>query len=156
MTAEEFTKEVDAFLYRLSWKPMYYDFEILTVLAPFLQQRADRLIDVIPLLDWILEDELPQEKNEKEVAKIDKAMKAEVVPQILDGVIERFEDCTWDVETLSNVVREVGDMLGAKSQVPVRIAVTGRRTGLPLFEPMVYLSRERVLKRLRKARAALD
>jgi len=156
MTTEEFAKEVDVFLHRLSWKPMYYDFETLTVLAPFLQQRADRLIDVIPLLDWIFEDELPQEKNEKEVAKIDKAMKAESVPQILDGVIERFEDCTWDAEILSNVVREVGDTLGAKSQVPVRIAVTGRRTGLPLFEPMVYLSRERVLKRLRKARSALD
>lgn len=154
MTAEEFTKEVDAFLNRISWNPMYYDIEVLTVLAPFLQQRSDRLIDVIPLLDWIFEDGFPQEKDEKEIAKIDKAMKAELVPQILDGVIERFQDCTWSAEILSKAVREVGDALGAKSQVPVRIAVTGRRTGLPLFEPMVHLSRERVLKRLRKARSA--
>ena len=49
----------------------------------------------------------------------------------------------------------MGDDLGAKSQVPVRIAVTGRRAGMPLFEPMALLDREVVLSRLRTARDAL-
>ena len=36
-----------------------------------------------------------------------------------------------------------------KSQLPVRMAVTGRRSGLPLFEPMAELERDEVLARLR-------
>jgi glutamyl-tRNA synthetase len=50
----------------------------------------------------------------------------------------------------------VGDEIGAKSQVPVRIAVTGRRAGMPLFEPMSLLDRQLVLERLRSTRRALD
>ena len=74
---------------------------------------------------------------------------------ILEEAIRRLQDCDWDAETLSSEIREVGDALNAKSQVPVRIAVTGRRTGLPLFEPMAYLSRELVLERLQRARSNL-
>ena len=42
---------------------------ILEILAPFLQQRATRISDVVPLLDWVFEDELPQETDEKELLK---------------------------------------------------------------------------------------
>ena len=128
---------------------------ILEILAPFLQQRATRISDVVPLLDWVFEDELPQETDEKELNKMAKAMGAEVVPDILEEAIGRLQDCQWDAETLSKEIREVGDALNAKSQDPVRIAVTGRRTGLPLFEPMAYLSRELVLRRLQTARSNL-
>ena len=38
--------------------------------------------------------------------------------------------------TVNDAVMGVGTALDAKSQVPVRIAVTGRRVGPPLFEPM--------------------
>ena len=91
----------------------------------------------------------------KEVLKITKAMGADLVPEILEEAIRRLQDCDWDAETLSSEIREVGDALNTKSQVPVRIAVTGRRTGLPLFEPMAYLSRELVLERLQRARSNL-
>jgi glutamyl/glutaminyl-tRNA synthetase len=40
-----------------------------------------------------------------------------------------------------------------KAQAPVRVAVTCRTVGLPLFESLVVLGRERTLARLR---AALD
>ncbi|MEV8152097.1 glutamate--tRNA ligase, partial [Streptomyces fradiae] len=35
-----------------------------------------------------------------------------------------------------------------KAQAPVRVAVTGRTIGLPLFESMELLGRDRVLARL--------
>ena len=49
----------------------------------------------------------------------------------------------------------IGDELGVRSQLPVRLAVTGRRVGLPLFEPMAELDRAEVIDRLRGARAKL-
>ena len=47
-----------------------------------------------------------------------------------------------------------GSKLG-KAQAPVRVAVTGRTVGLPLFESMGVLGRERTLARLRAALSAL-
>ena len=42
-----------------------------------------------------------------------------------------------------------------KAQAPVRVAVTGRTVGPPLFESLVVLGRERTLDRLRAAHAHL-
>ena len=43
----------------------------------------------------------------------------------------------------------------SKAQGPVRVAVTGRAVGPPLYESLVVLGRERTLDRLRSARADL-
>ena len=42
-----------------------------------------------------------------------------------------------------------------KAQAPVRVAVTGRTVGPPLFEGLVLLGRDETLRRLRAARARL-
>jgi glutamyl-tRNA synthetase len=49
---------------------------------------------------------------------------------------------------------EHGLKLG-KAQAPVRVAITGRTVGLPLFESIEVLGRERSLERLRTALAKL-
>jgi glutamyl-tRNA synthetase len=51
---------------------------------------------------------------------------------------------------------EVGVPQLGKVQVPVRLAVTGRLVGPPLFESLEVLGRDRTLARLRAARARLD
>ena len=155
MPVEVFAGEVSKHIENVGWSPPHYDKSVLESLSPYLQQRTTRIRDVIPLLDWVFEDEIPQETNEKEIAKIAKAMGSELVPEILAETIKRLQNCQWDAETLSAEIREVGDTLNAKSQVPVRIAVTGRRTGLPLFEPMACLDRQLVLERLQRARSNL-
>ena len=99
--------------------------------------------------------DVPVETDEKQLKGITKAMGRPEVPAVLDGAIAALSTCAWDPESLEAAVRKVGDDLEAKSQVPVRIAVTGRRGGMPLFEPMAFVDREVVLARLRNARAAL-
>jgi glutamyl-tRNA synthetase len=42
-----------------------------------------------------------------------------------------------------------------KAQAPVRVAVTGRTVGPPLFESLAYLGRDRTLERVRRARSRL-
>lgn len=137
------------------WSPARFDREKLVAVIPHVQERMRRLSDIGPLVDWLFTEDAPAETDEKELRKIAKAMGREDVPAVLDGVIAALADCDWDAESLNEVVRQVGDDLGAKSQVPVRIAVTGRRVGAPLFEPMAMLDREIVLARLRAARASL-
>ena len=46
-----------------------------------------------------------------------------------------------------------GQVQLSKAQAPVRIAVTGQRIGLPLWESITALGRERTLERLAAARA---
>ena len=119
-------------------------------LAPFVQQRVKRLDEVAGLLDWVVAD--APEPTPEDWRKV---MGADGVADVLDGVIARLADAPWDAASLEKIVLGVGEELGRKSQLPVRLAVTGARAGLPLFEPMAELDRDVVLERLRSARARL-
>ena len=60
--------------------------------------------------------------------------------------------------SLKAALEEVGEARGlklGKAQAPVRVAVTGRTVGLPLFESLEVLGRERTLDRLRAARSRI-
>ncbi|MFE0420773.1 glutamate--tRNA ligase, partial [Streptomyces tendae] len=57
----------------------------------------------------------------------------------------------WLADDVRAVLPAVGDKHGlklGKAQAPIRVAVTGRTIGLPLFESMELLGRDRVLARL--------
>ncbi len=119
-------------------------------LAPFVQERVRRYDEIPALIDWVYGDApAPDEKDWRKV------MGKDQVPEVLDLVIKRLETAEWEPQALTDAVLGAGEELGTKSQLPVRLAVTGRRSGLPLFEPMAEMERELVLERLRKARAQL-
>ena len=119
-------------------------------LAPFVQERIRRYDEVAALIDWVHGE--PPEPIEKDWRKV---MGKDDVPRVLDLVIERLDTVDWEPQSLTDAVLGAGEILGTKSQLPVRMAVTGRRSGLPLFEPMAEMERDIVLDRLRKARAGL-
>ena len=69
-----------------------------------------------------------------------------------------FEQVDWKADDLKAVVVAVAEARGlkvAKAQAPVRVAVTGRTVGPPLFEALELLGRAATLERLRAARARL-
>jgi len=60
----------------------------------------------------------------------------------------------WTAETLRATLEEIGAERGlklGKAQAPIRVAVTGRTVGLPLFESIELLGRDRTLERVRRA-----
>ncbi|MCP3987812.1 MAG: glutamate--tRNA ligase [Actinomycetia bacterium] len=119
-------------------------------MAPLVQQRVRRLEEAPSFLDWVV-GEAP-EPVAKDWRKV---MGAQGVADVLDGVVERLADVEWTPEALEKAVFGVGEELGRKSQLPVRMAVSGSRSGLPLFEPMAEVDRGVILDRLRAARAKL-
>ena len=72
----------------------------------------------------------------------------------LTGVIDAYATCDWTAGVLHEELKGLGEKLGLKlnkAQAPVRVAVTGRTVGPPLFESLELLGRERTLDRLRAA-----
>jgi glutamyl-tRNA synthetase len=62
-----------------------------------------------------------------------------------------YADAPWEAEELKARLEAVGAERGlklGKAQAPVRVAVTGRTVGLPLFESLAILGRDRTLERI--------
>ena len=128
--------------------------ERFTALAPLVQERVRMLSEVGSMVDFVFLDE-----PEVDEASWDKAMaRNEQAVPLLDAVVAAFGSCDWSADALHAALAEIGERFGlklAKAQAPVRVAVTGRTVGPPLFESLVVLGRDRTLSRLRAARDRL-
>ncbi|MBB4933604.1 glutamyl-tRNA synthetase [Lipingzhangella halophila] len=137
------------------WPEENFDEEVFTAIAPLAQSRVAVLSEIVPNVDFLF---LPEPvEDEKSWAK---AMKPGVAPEMLAAALDRFADpdLPWEAGALKAALEEVGTGLGlklGKAQAPVRVAVTGRTVGLPLFESLELLGRERAQERLRAALAKL-
>ncbi|MCL4118073.1 UNVERIFIED_CONTAM: hypothetical protein GTU68_049298 [Idotea baltica] len=133
------------------WAPEVVDTVLVNEFASEVQQRVSTLSEVPDWYDWLFLDTV--EIEEKAMNK--GLRKAKQADEVLDGVITAFADCAWEEDVLNQTVRAVGDTLGVKSAVPVRVAVTGKMGGIPLYGPLVRLGREKTIERLRIAREHL-
>jgi glutamyl-tRNA synthetase len=128
------------------------DAGVLDAIAPEVQTRVKVLSEVPDLVDFFFLDE-----PDVDEASWQKAIAGnESAPKILDAAIDAYESATWDAETLHRVTTELAEAAGlkvGKAQAPIRVAVTGRAVGPPLFESLAVLGRDVTLTRLRAARA---
>ena len=132
------------------WRPDQFDPKAFEAVAPLAQTRIAVLSEIVPNVDFLFLDEPVIDE-----AAWAKAMK-DGAPELLGAAVTAFADAPWDAESLKSALETVGLERGlklGKAQAPVRVAVTGRSVGLPLFESLEVLGRERTLARLG---AALD
>ena len=130
-----------------------WDRKVFARVAPLAQTRISVLSEIRDYVDFLFLDEPVFDQ-----ASWDKAMKPGAA-EILAEYAERLESVEWTPEALKTALEEVGAAHGlklAKAQAPVRVAVTGRTVGLPLFESIEVLGRERSLARVRAALAKLS
>jgi glutamyl-tRNA synthetase len=136
------------------WPAEAFDAGEWAQLAPLVQERVAVLSEVPQHVDWLFLAEPPADDASWQKAMV----KETAAAAILDDVIAAFEACDWQAEALKQVVLDVGERherkLG-KAQAPVRVAITGRTVGPPLFESLEVFGRERTLQRLRAARLRL-
>ena len=155
MSTEEFVDRCQPWLVapHAPWHPERFDRAAFESMAPLVQTRVTRLGEVPALVDFLFLEE-PQ----TDPASWDKAMKGPDAATVLDDTITAYETAPWDADALKAALEMVGERVGlklGKAQAPVRVAVTGRTVGPPLFESLVVLGRERTLERLRAARGHL-
>lgn len=134
------------------WLKPDWDRETFARVAELLQTRVAVLSEITANVDFLFLDEPVFDQ-----ASWDKAMKNSAA-EILGGYLARLEEVGMDPESLKTALEEVGAEYGlklGKAQAPVRVAITGRTVGLPLFESIEVLGRERSMDRIRAALARL-
>jgi glutamyl-tRNA synthetase len=143
MPLDDFVAECDR------WLPAGWDRERFARIAGHVQTRVVTMLDVAPMVDFLFLDEPIVAE-----AAWDKVMSASTSVPMLRAVVDALTDAPWDALELKATVEDIGlahDLKPGKAQAPVRLAVTGRTVGPPLYESLVELGRDETLRRLRAA-----
>ena len=151
LATDEFVAMCEPWLAR--WRDEHpaatWDRTVFEVMAPLVQTRIVTLAEAPAMVDFLFLAE-----PELDETSVMKAFGAASAGAILTDSLAAFDACDWTTdalkETFEKVAEQHGQKLG-KAQAPVRVAVTGRTVGPPLFESLEQLGRERTLDRLRAA-----
>ena len=140
MTADEFAAECGR------WVPESWDRGRLSLIAPHVQPRLVTFSDLEGTVDFLFG---PVSMDE---ASWEKAMTTEFAPALLAATRVAYADLPdWSADALKEAlesVMEPFELKLGKAQAPVRVAVTGRTVGPPLFESLEALGREESLARI--------
>ena len=134
--------------------------EALRSLATEVQERVRTLVEVEPMIEFLVVDE-PEVDPASWTKAIDKGRN---VAAMLDATIARLEPLadSWTPPEIEAAVRSAaidaeivnaeGEPQLSKAQGPVRVAISGRTVGPPLWESLAVLGPARTLARLRATR----
>jgi glutamyl-tRNA synthetase len=137
MPVEAMVERAQAWM-RSRWEPI----------AGLVQERARTLGEVYGMTDFLYRSApvIDQDEWEKGVRR------QPAFAAILEAAVARFATIDWTVEAIHQATVEAGMAAGVeqlgKAQAPVRLAVTGRSVGPPLFESLELLGRDRTIARL--------
>ncbi|MGG2458928.1 glutamate--tRNA ligase [Streptomyces sp. RGM 3693] len=137
-----------------NWEPEDFDRAAWEAIAPHAQTRLTVLSDITANVDFLFRKEPVDDE-----ASWTKAMKGDPVA-LLTTARANLESADWTAgpEPLKQAVLAAGEEHGlklGKAQAPVRVAVTGGTVGLPLFESLEVLGKDRTLQRIDAALARL-
>ncbi len=127
------------------------DEEVFAGAVPLARERASTLAELADMTAFLF---VPEDKFAIDPESLERMQKTERVGEVLDAVARHLESCEWSPEGVD--LRPVLEDLGIKPRkaLPaVYAAVEGSHAGLPLFDSIVLLGRDRALRRVRAARA---
>ncbi|MEO8538842.1 MAG: glutamate--tRNA ligase [bacterium] len=134
------------------------DRQIVVQVAPLLKERVARLSEIAPMVEFLFGYDAPEYDVGLLVERVTDAATA---VQVLDTALTHLDAISedqWDVEHVEAAIRGLEEPLSMKLRKFVSVlyvAEMGRAQGIPLFDSMVLLGRERALQRIRTARLRL-
>lgn len=137
---------------RAPWPEENFDVGAFVRMAPLVQERVAVLGEVPGMVDFLFLDEPVIDDRSWADATKDRDMAVAV----LRGAAEVFRATSFEADALHAAISALAESVGRKlgrAQAPIRVAVTGRSVGPPLFESLEVLGRPRALARVD---AALD
>jgi glutamyl-tRNA synthetase len=136
------------------WPAERFDPARYRQLAPLVQERVAVLSEAPTMVDFVFLADPPVDLASWQSAIENDGTAAE----ILDLALTAYAEVPWTAEALAEATRQIAEAVDrklGKAQAPIRVAVTGRRVGPPLFESLEVLGRDEVLRRLGDARAGI-
>jgi len=120
-------------------------------IASLVQERARTLAEVYAMTDFLY---LPSPAID--TGEWDKAVRKQpAFAAILSAAVERYASVDWVAAAIQEATLAAGQDAGveqlSKVQAPIRLAVTGRSVGPPLWESLELLGRDRTIARLVEA-----
>jgi glutamyl-tRNA synthetase len=125
-------------------------------IASLVQERARTLADVYTITDFLYRPDpvFDQADWDKAVAK------NPAFGEVLAAAAELYATVEWDAASIHDATVAAGERAGVaqlgKAQAPVRLAVTGRSVGPPLWGSLELLGRDRTLARIKQGIARLE
>jgi glutamyl-tRNA synthetase len=137
------------------WPKERFEEARFRAIAPLVQERVATLGEVPAMVDFLFLGDAPIDP-----AAFEKAISSQPDAQaVLADALVALETSAFEPEALHAVLVDVGERHGLalrRAQAPVRVALTGRTVGPPLFESMVLLGRDEVARRIAAALRRAD
>ncbi|MEO2125604.1 MAG: glutamate--tRNA ligase family protein [Acidimicrobiales bacterium] len=137
------------------WPAERFDAGKYSTMVDLVQEKLRTLADLPRFVDFLFLDEPVEDPDSWHKAMV----KGPQAAEMLDGAAAVLADCPWETEAIKDAVAAVGEGLGiklGKAQAPIRVALTGRTVGPPIFETMALcFDRQVVLDRIAQARLRL-
>ena len=136
-----------------TWPAERFDPAVFATMAPLVQTRVTAMTEVVGMVDFLfLESPVVDE------AAAAKSTGTDAARAVLADTTAAYEAMAgeWNADALKAALEQIGEQHGlklGKAQAPIRVAVTGRTVGPPLFESLEVLGHAEVLTRLRAAAA---
>jgi glutamyl-tRNA synthetase len=153
MSLEEFIEGCAPYLKNAPWPTERFSAETFSQLASLVQTRVVTLSEVPAMVDFVF--------LEKPVIDEDawaKTMGSDFAVSVLRDYSEAVKLCEWNHDALKSALEawtETNGLKLGKTQAPIRVAITGRTVGPPLFESIEVLGRNETLRRLQSAIARI-
>ncbi len=131
---------------------------VVRAAAPLLQERVTRLDEIADMVAFLFTEQAPSYPAELLWERTgDRATAARVIDEAL-ARLEAIPPDGWQTPTIEAALRGLEEPLGMKLRKFISVlyvAIQGRPAGIPLFDSLAILGRERSLVRLRAARQRL-
>lgn len=154
LSSKDFISACAPFLATGSWSDNQFSESVFEAIAPLVQTRITTLSEVPAMIDFFFIDEPVID----EVAW-NKTMSVEFARDVITDFAEALVDVQWNHESLKNLLENWSiqrELKLGKTQAPIRVAITGRTVGPPLFESIEILGRDETIKRLMSAVLRMD
>ncbi|MEY3506144.1 MAG: glutamyl-tRNA synthetase [Actinomycetota bacterium] len=136
-----------------AWPASRFSAEVYEKIAPLVQTRVVTMSEVPAMVDFLfLEDPAIDQ------AAWDKTMSADFAADVLKHCMNEFASCEWNHDALKTILEswtEAKELKLGKTQAPIRVAMTGRTVGPPLFESIEILGRDETIRRLQNSLSRL-
>ena len=136
--------------------PAEWDREVIRSALPVLRERMRTLVEARNQVEFLFAEPAPYDPKLLVPKKKEPPETLDVLVQstVVLGHVQPFDHAAIRA-AIEGIAASVGWSLADVSQ-PIRVAITGRTIGLPLFESLELLGRERALARIERAQDLLE